>query len=123
VQEAEITTITIPEKQWPKLYKFIQEQDGVYAGSEADLRRFLEAVLWILRSGAQWRLLPLEYGRWNSVYKRYARWSDAGVWAALYQYCADDPDLEYLLLDSTAIRAHPCAAGAPAEKGGSRIRR
>ena len=48
---------------------------------------------------------------------RFARWTDQGVWAQMHQHCCDDADLEYLIIDSTVVRAHPCAAGAPPQKG------
>lgn len=81
-------------------------------GSARKCRRFVEAVIWVTRSGAQWRLLPKEYGKWNSVYKRYARWNDAGVWDQMMQYFAADADMENVQIDSTIVRAHPSAAGA-----------
>lgn len=102
----------INDMQWSKIYTFLCQCPDVYAGNEADCRRFIDGVHWIMRTGAQWRELPEKYGNWNSVYKRFARWSDKLVWQNMHQQFADDPDMENLILDSTTVRAHPCAAGA-----------
>ena len=105
--------ISLADEQWQKILPYLRSHPKVYIGAQWSCRRFLSAVLWVTRSGAQWRLLPKEYGHWNSVYKRFARWCEQGVWEKLHQYCIADPDLEHLLIDSTIVRAHSCAAGAP----------
>ena len=111
-----MATITLSPEQWPKVLQFLRNCSDVYVGQEAECRRFVEGVLWITRSGAQWRLLPSEYGRWNSVYKRFTRWCVKGVWQRMHQNFVHDPDMEHLIIDSTVIRAHPCAAGAPKKR-------
>ena len=103
--------------QWLRIIQFLRTCSGVYVEQEESCRRFLTGILWIARTGAQWRALPEEYGRWNTVYKRFLRWCERGVWKRMQEAFANDPDMEHLLLDSTMIRAHPCAAGAPLKRG------
>ena len=108
------------EDQWRRLYAMLQVQPGIYVRQEAATRRFVEAVLWMARAGCAWRLVPGEGGSWNSVYKRFARWQEKGVWAALMDQLASDADLEWVMLDSTVVRAHACAAGAKKAPAGRR---
>lgn len=76
-----------------------------------DNRLFIDAVLWIARTGAPWADLPPRFGRHNSAFQRFNRWSKNGVWAQVFE-ALQDPDLEWLMLDSTSVRAHQHAAGA-----------
>ena len=108
----------IAEPQWRKVFAFLKAHPNVYAGKQEACRRSVEGVHWILRTGAQWRELPERHGNWNSVYKRFARWEEKGVWAALHQEFAQDPDMERVMPDSTVIRAHMRAAGGSKKNGG-----
>jgi transposase len=107
-----MSVVKFNNQQWEKILSFLKTCPNIYIGQEQDCRNFLEAVFWITRSGSQWRLLPEKYGNWNSIYKRFARWSGAGVFEKLFDHLSSDRDLEYLLIDSTIVRAHAGSAGA-----------
>lgn len=105
------------EDQFERVYALLRGERKIHTKQRERERRFLEAVYWVGRSGAQWRFLPSGYGAWNSVYKRFARWDDLGVWERLFEQVADDPDLQSVMIDATVVRAHACAAGAPQKTG------
>ena len=105
-------SVKLTDKQLEKILPVLQAFPEIRPGLPRQYRLFLEAVLWMTRSGSQWRLLPKEYGNWNSVYKRFDRWSKLGVFEKLFEHFAEDRDLEYLLIDSTVVRAHACSSGA-----------
>lgn len=102
--------------QWTKILEYLNRHRGVYVGDEAECRRFIEAVLWITRTGAPWRDLPERYGKWNSVYQRFSRWNERDIWREMLKHFADEPDMEWLMVDSSVIRAHMSAAGASKKK-------
>lgn len=108
-------TVKLESNVWKKVLRILEARHDVYIGKEYKTRRFIEGVLWITRTGSQWRHLPNAYGKWNSVFKRFTRWSVKGIWESIFEVAADDPDLENLMLDSTIVRAHSCAAGARKE--------
>jgi putative transposase len=104
--------VKLTDEQWQKILPALKSFPEIRLGAGRDCRRFLEAVLWITRSGSQWRLLPKQYGKWNSVFKRFDRWSELGIFDKLFENFSGDRDLEYLLIDSTIVRAHASSAGA-----------
>ena len=101
----------ISDVDWNRIKHLLPGQNGQHGKVAKDNRLFIDAVLWVAKTGAPWRDLPERLGNWNSTWRRFARWSQKGVWAKVLEALAD-ADLEWLILDSTVVRAHPHAAGA-----------
>ena len=100
----------ISDQAWARVCDLLPGKSTDVGRTAQDNRLFLNAVLWIARSGAPWRDLPERYGSWNSVYRRFRRWAQKGVWQRVFQ-ALQEPDLDWFMLDSTIIRAHQHAAG------------
>lgn len=100
----------ISDADWARVKNLLPGQPGQHGGVADDNRRFVNAVLYVARTGIPWRDLPERLGHWNTQWRRFDRWAKAGRFAALAAVFRD-PDLDLLVLDSTVIRAHPCAAG------------
>ena len=106
----------ISDRTWELLEGHLPGRDGLWGGRAKDNRLFLNAVIWILRTGAPWRDLPPEYGDWKNTHRRFCRWRDKGIWEALLEQLVVDPDYEWLMIDASYVKVHLHAAGA---KGGN----
>jgi putative transposase len=111
--------LILSDGQWARMAAHIIGDERSRGTSGRDNRLFVEGVLWIVRTGSPWRDLPAAFGEWNSVFRRFSRWSAKGVWQRIFAALSDDPDFEYLIVDSTIVRAHQHASGA---KRGLKIR-
>lgn len=105
--------------QWERIAGLLPGKASDPGRTGGDNRLFVNGVLWVLRSGAHWRDLPERYGKWKSVHKRFSRWAKAGVWERVFEALITDPKNDYLMLDTTLVRAHQQAATG---KGGQVIR-
>ena len=106
--------------QWERIAPLVSGKSGDPGRHGEDNRLFVEAVLWLARTGAPWRDLPETFGHWNSIFRRFSRWAKRGVWSHILAALSGDPDLEHLIIDATIIRAHQHAAGG---KGGFKRKR
>jgi transposase len=111
--------LVLTDAQWAKMEPHCLGKVGDPGRSGADNRLFVEAVLWIARTGSPWRDLPPGFGKWNTVYTRFRDWRDADVFQRLFDACSDEPDLEYAMVDATIVKVHRHGQGA---KGGLRAR-
>lgn len=109
----------VSDAQWRRIEDLLAGKANDPGRTGADNRLFVNAVLWVLRSGARWSDLPERYGKWKSVHKRFTRWAKAGVWERVFESLTGDPDNQYLMLDTTLVRCHQQAATG---KGGTKIR-
>lgn len=110
----------LSDGQWAKVTSLLPGKAGDPGRTGSDNRVFINGCLWVLRSGAHWRDLPERYGKWKTVHKRFSRWCHAGIWEHVFETLTCDRDNQYLMIDSTIVRAHQQAASG---KGGARIRR
>ena len=92
------------KEQWERIKELLPpERAGKRGRPRKDDRKMLNGMLWIVRSGTQWRELPEAYGPWQSVYARFAKWRDDGTLEAIFRVLSADADMENLSLDSTSI--------------------
>jgi transposase len=109
----------LTDVQWERIAPLLPGKKGDPGRAGNDNRRFVEGVLWIVRTGAPWRDLPDWFGKWFSVWERFRRWALSGVFERLFQTLSGEPDFEYALIDGTIVKVHRHATGA---KGGLSIR-
>ena len=110
---------SITDQQWLKIEPHCLGKASDPGRTGSDNRMFVEAVLWIARTGSPWRDLPAEFGNWNTVFRRYRDWVKADVFYKIFSAISDDPDMEYAMVDATIVKVHRHGQGA---KGGLKIR-
>ena len=111
------------DDQWARLEAFVPGGRAGKRGPRSDGRRFLDAVLWLARTGARWCDLPENrFGPYQTAKRRYYRWIEAGVFDRIFAAVSADPDLDWIAIDATVVRAHPQAAGARRKRGDQKPR-
>jgi transposase len=111
--------MVLTNEQWKRVAPLLPGKATDPGATGKNNRLFLEAVLWIARTGAPWRDLPEAFGLWNSVWRRFRRCALKGVFERVFNSLSEDPDFEYVIIDGTIVRVHQHGTGA---KGGLKIR-
>jgi len=109
----------ITDRQWSLMEPHCLGKKTDPGRTGGDGRLFLEAVLWVARTGSPWRDLPSGFGKWNSVFKRFRDWVKADVFQRIFDALSDDPDMEFAMIDGTIVKVHRHGQGA---KGGLKAR-
>ena len=110
----------LSDARWERIAPLLPGKKGDPGRSGEDNRLFVEGVLWLVRAGAPWRDLPPRFGKWGTVWKRFRRWGEKGVFERVFQALSGDPDFEYALIDGTIVKVHRHGSGA---RGGLTLRR
>ena len=109
--------LLMEDSEWAVFEQFIAAIRGRGGRPASNHRLVLDGIFWIARTGAQWRDLPEEFGKWSSVYRQFRRWTLAGLWEFMLETlnASGAKPAQVQMIDSAIIRAHHQAAGA---KGG-----
>ena len=110
------------DDQWARIEPFVPGGRKGRRGPRSDNRRFVDALIWMARSGGRWRDLPERFGPYQTVKRRYYRWIDNGVLDCVFEALAREADLDWVAVDSTSIRAQAQAAGGRLKRGALRPR-
>ena len=102
----------LTDAQYKKIETFLPGRPGHVGVTARDNRIFLNGVIWIFKTGAPWRDLPPRYGHWKNVHRRFSRWAKSGIFDKIFKILSEDADMEFLLMDSSIVKAHQHAAGA-----------
>ena len=112
----------LPDAHWDRIKDLLPGRAGRHGGVGNDNRLFIDAIRYLAKTGIAWADLPTHFGKPNSLWQRYNRWCRRGVWQEVAAALRDD-DTEWLSVDSSCVRAHPCAAGAKKKPTGPAARR
>ena len=110
---------SLTDARWEKMEPLGLGKPSDPGRTGGDARLFVEAVLWIARTGSSWRDLPASFGNWKTVFKHFRDWVKADVFKRMFEAASDEPDMEYAMVDATIVRVHRHGQGA---KGGLKAR-
>lgn len=108
----------LTDTQWEKVKPLLPPEKPKTGRTNLDHRMMLNGMIWRAKTGTPWRDLPERYGKWKTVYSRWLRWRNAGIWQHVWEALQQEADRqgevewEIHFIDSTIVRAHQHAAGA-----------
>jgi transposase len=102
----------IRDDQWDRIKDLLPGRIGHVGATARNNRLFIDAVLYRIRTGIPWRDLPERFGDFKNIHRRFSRWAEKGLWTNLLSLLTEDADEEYVMIDSTLVRAHQHSSGA-----------